>query len=304
MIKALHSKGGAAGLSVGSNATLILLKLTVGIMTGSVSVISEAIHSSIDLLAALIALFSVQVSDLPPDDDHPYGHGKIENISGTVEAFLIFAAALYIVYEAVEKILNGVTLEHLGLGAGIMAFSAVANTFVSRHLSHVACEKDSIALEADAWHLYTDVFTSVGVFAGLAVVWLTGWTILDPIIAIGVALFICKAAWDLTRRSSAGLLDTKLPQEEEGKVREVLKGHYGLFVDFHGLRSRKAGSRRHVDLHLVMDGNKNVAEAHQICDHLEEEIESELPNTDVTIHVEPLSANGADGGQDTTQLLD
>lgn len=297
MLEYFNSKTGAAGLSVASNATLVLLKLIVGIMMGSVGVISEAIHSSIDLLAALIAFFSVRVSQKPPDDDHPYGHGKIENISGSVEAILILLAAIYIIYEAVRKIIDGSQLEHLGLGAGVMAFSAVANTFISRFLMRVAKKTDSLALEADAQHLRADVLTSLGVFGGLVAVQLTGLTVLDPFIAIGVSLFIVKAAYDLTKRSSSGLMDAKLPQEEENLIRDILNGHCAHFVDFHGLRSRKSGSRRHVDLHLVMDDATNVAAAHDICDHLEEEIESQLPNTEVTIHVEPASAN-RDADQD------
>ncbi len=287
----LRSKKGAAGLSVASNVMLVLFKLIVGLMTGSVSVLSEAIHSSIDLLAALIAFFSVRVSEKPPDEDHPYGHGKIENISGTVEALLILLAALYIFYEAVQKIIEGGQLEHVSLGVGIMGISAVANTFISRFLMRVANKTDSLALEADAKHLSADVLTSVGVFAGLVIVRITGLTVLDPIIAIAVSLFICKTAYDLTKRSSSGLLDAKLPQDEENVIVGILNRHCSQFVSFHSLRSRKAGSRRHVDLHLEVDGDINVVEAHSICDHLEQEIESQLPNTEVTIHVEPASEN-------------
>lgn len=291
MLAMLQSKQGAAGLSVVSNAILVLLKLTVGVMTGSVSIISEAIHSASDLMASLIAFFSVRVSDKPPDDDHPYGHGKIENISGSIEAILIFLAALYIIYEALRRIVEGTQLEHLGMGAAVMAASTLVNAFISRYLMHVARATDSLALEADAWHLNTDVLTSAGVFVGLITVRLTGLTVLDPLIAIGVALFICKAAYDLTRKSSSGLMDGKLPEEEEHEIRSILNGHCDRFVDFHGLRSRKAGSRRHVDLHLVVPGDIHVAEAHEICDHLEKDIEDQLPNTEVTIHVEPAGSN-------------
>lgn len=299
MLAILRSKQGAAGLSVASNIILVLLKLAVGIMTGSVSIISEAIHSATDLLASLIAFFSVRVSDKPPDDDHPYGHGKIENISGTIEAALIFLAALYIIYEALRRIVEGSQLEHLGLGAAVMAVSAIANALISRYLMRVARATDSLALEADAWHLNADVLTSAGVFAGLIAVRLTGLAALDPLIAIGVALFICKTAYELTRKSSSGLMDGKLPAEEEGEIRAILEGHCDSFVGFHGLRSRKAGSRRHVDLHLVVPGDINVADAHAICDHLEKDIEDQLPNTEVTIHVEPAPSHHPCAGEVT-----
>ncbi|MBI2955274.1 MAG: cation transporter [Chloroflexi bacterium] len=293
MLAVLHSKKGAAGLSIASNICLVILKLVVGMLTGSVSIMSEAIHSAIDLLAALIAFVSVRISDIPPDDDHPYGHGKIENISGTVEAILIFLGAGFIIYEAVHRIVEGSQLEYVALGAGVMGVSAIVNAFISRFLMRVASKTDSLALEADAWHLNADVLTSAGVFLALLVVWMTGLNFLDPLIAIGVALFICKAAYDLTKRSSSGLLDAKLPHEEENKIRSILVAHCASFVNFHSLRSRKAGSRRHVDLHLVMEDQTNIVQAHEICDHLEQEIESTLPNTDVTIHVEPASVDKA-----------
>jgi cation diffusion facilitator family transporter len=293
MLEMLQSKQGAAGLSVASNTFLVLLKLTVGLMTGSVSIVSEAIHSASDLIASLIAFLAVRVSDKPPDDGHPYGHGKIENISGTVEAILIFLAAIYIIYEALRRILEGVQLEHLGMGAFVMAASALANLLISRYLMHVAKATDSLALEADACHLNTDVLTSAGVFFGLITVRLTGLTVLDPLIAIGVALLICKAAYDLTKKSSSGLLDGKLPAEEEDKIRTILSGHCNSVIDFHGLRSRKAGSRRLVDLHLVVPGDTHVDEAHEICDRLERAIEDHLPNTDIIIHVEPAKLDPA-----------
>ncbi|MCL5958289.1 MAG: cation diffusion facilitator family transporter [Chloroflexi bacterium] len=289
-----HRKSNAAALSIASNSLLILLKVVIGISIGSVSVISEAIHSSIDLMAAVIAFFSVRISDRPPDEGHPYGHGKIENISGTVEALLILVAAVLIVYEAGNKILSGGRIEFVGLGIGVMLVSSLVNMLVSRYLMHVAKETDSVALEADACHLSTDVLTSAGVLVGLTLVQLTGWNILDPIFAIGVAIVIGKVAFDLTRKSSPDLLDSKLPEAEEQQIRQILHDHLAQCVGFHGLRSRKAGSHRHVDLHLVVDDNVSVNEAHELCDHLEEEILSHLPNTDITIHVEPASTKDTD----------
>jgi len=281
----------AATLSVASNSLLILLKLVVGISIGSVSVVSEAIHSSIDLVAAIIAFFSVRISDRPPDADHPYGHGKVENISGFVEALLILLAAMLIVYEAGQKIIFGGEIEFVGLGIAVMLVSSLVNILVSKYLSRVAAATDSIALEADACHLQTDVLTSAGVLVGLVVVQLTGWSIIDPIFAIGVAAVIAKVAFDLTKKSSPGLLDSKLPDAEEQEICGILNQHLTHFISFHALRSRKAGARRHIDLHLVVDDNVSVRQAHGLCDHLEEEIGNHFPNTEVTIHVEPASSH-------------
>ncbi len=286
-----NTKASAAALSVGSNATLIVLKLTVGIMMGSVSVISEAIHSSVDLTAAIIAFFSVRASAKPADDEHPFGHGKIENVSGTVEAALIFLAAIWIVYEAVQRLMHGGEVESLNLGMGVMGFSAVANILVSRRLLKVSKATDSRALEADAYHLTTDVMTSVGVMLGLVAVRITGWMVLDPLIAIAVALAITKAAWDITHKSFVDLLDRRLPESEHRTIQvvieDVLRQHDGLIVGYHAVRSRKSGSERYVDLHLVVDGARSVEEAHRLCDHIEREVEQALPRTDVTIHLEP-----------------
>jgi len=280
----------AAGLSVLSNTILIILKLVAGILSGSVSIIAEAIHSANDLIAAIIAFISIRMANRPADKEHPYGHGKIENISGTIEAGLIFIAAGFIVYEAVDKIINRAEVEQLWLGIGIMAASAGVNLFVSRHLLRIAKRDDSIALEADGRHLTVDVFTSAGVALGLLVVELTGLHILDPIIAIAVALLILKMAYNLTKKAFPPLIDKKLPEDEERIVEMSVEEHVGPLgeaVGFHELRTRKSGSERYVELHLVMASDGSIEQAHSLCDHLEEDIMSKLPNAHVTIHVEP-----------------
>lgn len=282
-----HTKIGVAALSVASNATLTLLKLAVGLWIGSVSVVAEAIHSGVDLIAAVIALVAVRSAAKPPDEQHPYGHGKVENVSGTVEAALIFIAAGMIVVEALNKIVYDGGPSHVDLGLGVMALSVGANIVVSRQLLKVAKRTDSVALEADAYHLTTDVVTSLGVFLGLVAVRLTGWVVLDPLIAIGVALVIAKAAWNITKRSFVDLLDRSLPGHEREVIEGVLDRHAGLVAGYHRLRSRKAGALRHVDLHLVVNADAHVADAHALCDHLEEELKGALGNCELTIHVEP-----------------
>ncbi len=284
------TKTSAARLSIFSNSFLILLKFVIGLMTGSVSIIAEAVHSMNDLVAAFIAYFSVRVSDKPADSGHPFGHGKVENVSGTVEAILIFIAAIAIIYEAWRKMLKGVTIELTELGIGVMFISVVTNIVVSRILYKVAKDTDSLALEADARHLSADVYTSLGVMAGLIALKITDLHILDPIVAIGVALFITKTAWTITRKSFGGLVDEKLPPEEEATIESSIMEHVQDVVGFHNLRTRKAGSHRYVDLHLVMDKEVSLEQAHQMCDHLEKDIRSRLPNTNIIIHCEPCDA--------------
>ncbi|MCL4459180.1 MAG: cation diffusion facilitator family transporter [Chloroflexi bacterium] len=287
----LSTKEQAAALSIISNTILILLKLSVGLAIGSVSVISEAIHSGIDLLAAVIALFSVHIADRPADVSHPYGHGKVENVSGTIEAGLIFLAAIFIIYESVRRITHGLEIESVNLGLAVMLVSIIVNLLVSRHLRRVAMATDSLALEADAWHLRTDIYTALGVLLGLFVVGISGWKILDPLIAIAVALFITKAAIQITKKSFVDLLDARLPGAEQERIAAIINDHYRRFVEFHDLRTRKAGSIHYVDLHLVVNPSLSVEQAHELCDHLEQDLEAAIPNCSVTIHVEPSAAD-------------
>lgn len=282
-----HTKTRVAALSVASNATLTLGKLIVGLSIGSVSVVAEAIHSGVDLLASVIAYVAVRTSARPPDDSYPYGRGKVENVSGTVEAILIFLAAGMIIYEAIGKLMHGMEVPRVDLGLAIMAVSVGANILVSRLLFKVARETDSVALEADAYHLTTDVLTSLGVFLGLVAVRLTGLAILDPIAALVVAALIVKAAWDITRKSFVDLLDRSLPDGERQLISQTLKQHGDRVVGFHQVRTRKAGGDRHVDLHLVVNGEASVAEAHALCDHLERDLRQTLGAATFSIHVEP-----------------
>jgi len=287
--QAARARTSAAALSVASNTLLVVLKLVVGLMTGSVSVISEAIHSGLDLLAALIAYASIRIAGRPADETHPYGHGKVENLSGTIEALLIFLAALWIIWEALRKLLYGGMVEALGLGLLVMAFSAGANFLISAHLFRIARGTDSIALAADALHLRTDVYTSLGVFAGLGLIQLTGQHLLDPLVAIFVAVLIIKAAYDMTKEAFLPLLDTSLSPQEEGLIRSVLSRYEDRFLEFHALRTRRAGAERHIDLHLVVPGDTHVEDVHAICDEIEEEVRTLFPQASVLIHVEPES---------------
>jgi len=287
-------KAAVAGLSVASNALLVATKLAAGLIVGSVSVISEAIHSGIDLLAAVIALFAVRASAKPADADHAFGHEKWENVSGTVEALLIFLAAAWIIYEAIGRLMHPGVLESTYLGVGVMLLSAVMNTGVSKALFRVGREARSPALLADAWHLLTDVWTSLGVMGALAAVWLGGrwlpavdlrW--LDPVAALCVAALILQAAWRLTVEAGRDLLDTSLPQAETDWIGEYIRGLSPVVCSFHDLRTRKAAYRRFIEFHLELHRKMSVEDSHRITDTIEQTIMQRFPGSHVTVHVEP-----------------
>jgi cation diffusion facilitator family transporter len=277
----------AARVSVVSNTGLVLGKLAVGILMGSVAVISEAIHSSIDLLAALIAVYAVHKSAQPADDDHAYGHGKYEDLSGSIEAVLIIVAAVVIMYEAVKRLIEGGDVGMPLLGVAVMGMSVVVNLAVSRYLFKVAHETSSVALEADALHLSTDVWTSLGVMAAMVAIWATDWHVLDPIVAIGVAVLIIFAAWNLTRRTIKDLVDAPLPEEDRLAILTVLNEHKGMHIGYDSLRTRRAGPDRHIDMHLHFPPSMPVAEAHDLSHHIQLEIEERLGHAQVLIHLEP-----------------
>jgi len=284
-----RDKNGIAWLSVIFNSVLLVAKFIVGLSIGSVSVVSEAIHSGIDLIAAIIALISVRKSSQPPDAEHYYGHGKFENISGAVEAILILVAAALIIREAYIKLVSGVQIDSVNLGIVVMGVSVGANIYVSQRLFKIARKTESIALEADAWHHRTDVLTSLGILLGLVVIRFTGIKILDPIMAIIVSLFILRAAIELTLKSVKDLIDVRLPEAEEKKIRDIIQKYEGHYFEFHEMRTRRAGSDRFIDFHLVVCHNANVEDAHSLADKMESEIIQEFPRASVIIHLEPCS---------------
>jgi cation diffusion facilitator family transporter len=289
-------KAAVAILSVASNSVLILMKIVVGLAIGSVAVISEAIHSGVDLVAALIALFAVRKASEAADDRHPYGHGKFENVSGTIEAVLIFFAAIWIIFSAIRKLMKPQELETPSWGVLVMLVSAIVNTIVSQRLFKVGRQTDSVALQADAWHLRTDVYTSLGVMLGLLVIWIgghfwkgahLGW--IDPVVAIVVALMIFKAAYDLTKQAARDLLDVSLPDTDVQWIPGFVLEKWPQVRSFHRLRTRKAGSNRFIDFHLAVDDAMSVREAHALGDEIVMAIKERLPESRVHIHVEPCA---------------
>ncbi len=289
----IDKKVSIAKLSVISNTFLGISKILIGFFTGSVSIISEAIHSAIDLIAALIALFAVKNSSKPPDEEHSFGHGKIENISGFIEAILIFVAALWIIYQALKKIIHPKGIENIGLGIVIMFISSIINFYVSKKLMKTAIETDSIAIKADALHLMTDVYTSMGVAASLFIIWIlellfkdNRFQLIDPVCAIAVAALIIKAAWGLTKESFKDLIDSSIPIDEIELIKEEIKKCESS-VGYKSLKTRKSGNDKFIEMDLIFYRNVSLAKAHSSTDVLISRIKDKLPGAHVIIHMEP-----------------
>jgi cation diffusion facilitator family transporter len=294
--RATRAKSVAAWFSIAANILLIVFKLIVGFISGSIGIISEALHSSTDLLAAIIALVSVRRAARPADPSHHYGHEKVENISGVIEGLLIWMAAVVIVFEAVRHLIIGEHLDHIGIAIAVMLVSAGVNAELSIYLYPVARRTESVALKADAAHHLTDVYTSLGVALGLVLAQATHKTYFDPILAIAVALIIMWTAWQIVNESTRVLLDETLPEDELAIVRATVAEHRGeLIVGYHKLRSRRAGSRRHIDLHITVDDTLSVGQAHAISEHISDDITAALPNADVLVHIEPAEHDREDG---------
>ena len=279
----------AARVSIVSNTGVILLKLVAGAVTGSVAIITEAIHSSVDLAASYIAFFSVRQAETPADASHRYGHEKFENVAAAAEGVLILVGSGVIVYAAIRSLVEGPELDSLGFGIGVVAFATVVNLVVSNWLFRQARQTQSAALEGDAAHLRTDAFTSLGVLIGLALVQWTGAVWLDPVVAIGIAGAIVVTGMRIVARSWGVLVDEALPEPEQRAIQEAIEafGDRGI-VGYHQLRTRRAGARRYVDLHVQFRTGTSLEDAHATAHALRDEIDRRLPGgTDVLIHLEP-----------------
>ncbi len=278
----------AAALSVASNSLLILLKFSAGIVTGSVALLAEAVQSIIDLVASVVAYVSVRKADEPADENHPYGHEKIENLAAAIEGVLILVGSAVIAFEAARRLIDGGEVEHLGFGLVILAITIVVNLVVSSVLARRARETGSPALEGDAAHLRTDAITSIGVLVGLVLVQVTGESWLDPVVALLVAAAILATGVRLVMRSSRVLVDEGLPPDELAVIRDAVVsfGSRGV-VGFHKLRARRAGARRLVDMHVQIRPGAPLEEAHATAHQLQDEIRDRLGDADVLIHIEP-----------------
>jgi cation diffusion facilitator family transporter len=278
-----------AWLSIGAALVTIGLKAGAYLITGSVGLLSDALESVVNLVAAVVALVVLTVAARPPDEDHAYGHEKAEYFSSGVEGGLILLAAASIGYAALRRLFDPQPIEQAGLGLAISTAASAVNLLVARVLLQAGRHYRSITLEADAQHLMTDVWTSAGVIAGVAAVALTGWAVLDPVIALLVAANIVWSGVRLLRRSALGLLDTALPGEERAQMTAILDRfgeHEG--VQYHALRTRQAGARRFVSVHILVPGWWTVQRGHALLERVEAELRAALPQTTVFTHLEPL----------------
>jgi cation diffusion facilitator family transporter len=277
-----------AWLSIAAATLIICLKAAAYWVTNSVGLLSDALESVINLVAAVVALIVLTVAARPADEDHPYGHDKAEYFSSGVEGGMILLTAVGIAFAAVERMLNPRPVEQLALGVSISVVASLINFAVARVLLKAGREHDSITLEADAHHLMTDVWTSIGVVIGIAAIALTGWQMLDPIVALFIAANITWTGIHLVRRSILGLMDTALPEAELDVIRAALDAHSAAGIHYHALRTRRAGPRRFVSMHLLVPGAWTVQRGHDLVEHVEAEIHKHLPNTTITVHLEPL----------------
>ena len=277
----------AAGISITSNAVIIFTKLIAGVMSGSISIISEAIHSLSDFLASVLTFFAVTRSAEPADKEHPFGHGKYEDMSGFIEGGLIIFAGLYIIYEAASKLIFGYHVKaEPTIGIYVMGFAVAANFFVSRYLFMVARKADSVSLYADAKHLSTDIFTSLGVLVGLLLIKFTGLTILDPIIALFVAIIILKAGFSISKDTLNNLLDGSIPHEDIEKIEEIIKKNK-VIKGYKDIKGRKSGQYKDIELTLLFNPDMKLCCCHNICDQIENEIKASLGNVTIVTHAEP-----------------
>ncbi|MBX0326330.1 cation diffusion facilitator family transporter [Oscillochloris sp. ZM17-4] len=278
-----------AWLSIAAAVVTIGLKAGAYLITGSVGLLSDALESVVNLVAAIVALVVLTVAARPPDEDHAYGHGKAEYFSSGVEGSLILVAAASIAYAAVGRLLNPQPIEGVGLGLAISVSASAINFAVARVLMRAGRHYHSITLEADSHHLMTDVWTSAGVIVGVALVALTGWELLDPVIALIVAANIVWTGARILQRSALGLLDTALPAAERQHVLAILNRYAEAEgIQYHALRTREAASRRFVSVHILVPGSWSVLRGHHLLEQIEQEVRAALPNTTIFTHLEPI----------------
>ena len=271
-------------------AALATLGLKGGayVLTGSVGILSDALESLVNLAAAVVALLALSAAARPEDEDHRYGHSKAEYFSSGFEGALIMLAATTIIYASVRRLFAPQPIAQVALGAGISAVASLINLLVARTLFRAARRHQSITLEADAHHLMSDVWTSVGVIVGVTASALTGWQRLDPVIAILVALNIVYMGVKILRRSLMGLLDTAIPEDLQRKISDILAQHAAAGVRFHALRTRQAGAWRFIDFHVLVPGSWSVQRGHDLLEEVEEEVRAAVPNSTVFTHLEPI----------------
>lgn len=287
-----------AWLSVAAALVTMAFKGIAAWVTGSVGLLSDALESFVNLGAALLTLWMLRVSVVPPDEKHPFGYSKAEYFSAVAEGGLIIIAALAIVATALPRLVAPQPIEAFGAGIIISLAATAINLGVALVLLRVSKTHHSIALDADARHLLTDVWTSIGIVAGVGAIALTGWLLLDPLIAIAVAAYIVWTGIGVMQRSVWGLMDRALPERELGQIRKILEPYKSAGMNYHALRTRRAGRRRLVEFHLLVPGAMSVRDGHRIADEIEQRIRAALPGSAVLSHLEPIE-DAASYGDET-----
>ncbi|MCD9187988.1 MAG: cation diffusion facilitator family transporter [Pyrinomonadaceae bacterium] len=280
-----------AWLSIAAAIATITLKSGAYLVTGSVGLLSDALESIINLVAAVIALWVLKIAAQPPDEGHTYGHGKVEYFSSGIEGAMIILAAVSICYAAIERLLHPQPLEQIGIGLLISIIATAINFIVARILLRAGKENHSIVLEADGHHLMSDVWTTIGVIFGIGLVYATGWWRLDPIMAILVAINILWSGGKLINRSVQGLLDAALPKDIHGKIVEILDSYVKEDeIDYHALRTRQAGTYKFINVHILVPGKWTVEQGHDLIEEIEGKLRSEIRNSVVFTHLEPIES--------------
>ncbi len=287
-----RTKRYATTLSLTYNILATAIKLVAALLTGSMSLLSEAIHSATDIVASFLAYIGVRIASVPPDERHPYGHGKVETLAGFGEAILLFLIVLYLMGEGVRRLIVGSELEHIELGLATMVLSAISSLAVGQYVWRTGKRTGSLALLSNGQHLMVDFWTSMGVLVALGLIWLTGWTVIDPLLAIGIALWLLRGAWRLMHNAFHELIDQSLPAEEIAKVDALVRAEPGV-ISYHRLRTRRSGSMRYIDLHIVVPADWSLQQAHAVADRLEKRINQELSPAHTVIHVDPYDPSRA-----------
>jgi len=285
----------AARLSIFTALGLAILKLTTGILTGSLAVLTSAIDSLLDILMSGINLMAIHHAEQPADDQHPYGHGKFESLATIFQALIIAASGCWIIYEAIQRMIEASPIKQTGIGIIVMLISTVASIMISRHLRKVAKETDSSALEADSLHFSMDVYTNLALLVGLILISRFNLPWLDPVMSLLVAIYILIESLRLLRQAMRDILDEQLPETVRHEIESLINDHKHELFGYHNLRTRRAGSQKLIDFHLTVCKHLSVEEAHDITDYIEKKIGDEIIGTDVTIHVEPCRRHDCPG---------
>ncbi len=295
MFKAKNPKLKAAAISICGALFLAIIKLIVALLSGSMAVMASAIDSLLDILMSGVNFMAIRQAEQPPDQSHPFGHGKFETLATLFQALIISVSGGWIIYAAAIRLSQNNRLENIDQGIGVLAFSAAVSWLIAHNLSRVAKQTDSSALEADSLHYRMDIYTNLGLMAGLAMVRWFNIHWLDPTLSILVASYILREALQLIKRSLTDILDQELPAEIQQQVDQLIRTHGGPVAGYHNLRTRRAGSNKIMDFHLEVCKDMTVAEAHKLTDSLEKRIEKEIPGSNVIIHIEPCSIKECPG---------